>query len=301
MRTARADRSRREHPQVAAVGLEGQDLVHVRRLRRAVVAVVQEADVDADVQASVRSERDAVEAIELLRRGPDHLLLGELGAVPAAPGLELPGDPFLVSEAPLMYSVPLRQVRPPTKPNAALHPRRLAALEHEHATVGRLVVALAASVTFEHGAASERERGRVLSPVANSLTCAPLAPVGGGGPVAATAALAIAPVDTTAAAVIAAVRPHMRCPFFAPFGPRPDPSGASVTQGLQGDERVSPDADRRASPPPDAARRSARSAHRPAPAPAPRRRRTRSRSAHDGRRARNRRQCWPAPSRTRCR
>src|ERR1700750_1801688 len=51
-----------------------------------------QTNVDADVQASVGAEREAVEAVEALGRRVDHLLLADLAAVPTAPGLQLELD-----------------------------------------------------------------------------------------------------------------------------------------------------------------------------------------------------------------
>ena len=85
------------------------------RVGRPVVVAVQQADVDADVEPAVSAEGQAVEALELPRRGVDRLLAGERRTVPAAPlRAAATWGPWPVSEPPLTYSAPLCQARPAT-------------------------------------------------------------------------------------------------------------------------------------------------------------------------------------------
>ncbi len=148
-----------EHLQVLAVGLERQDLVHVRRdRRRPVVVTVQQADIDADVEPSVGTEADAVEALELLRGGIDRLLARERRSVPARPLLQLPTRPLGREHGAADVQRALMPGQPRDENRRSGDQRRRAVLEHEHAPVRR-VRRVGTAVALEYAASAEGERG----------------------------------------------------------------------------------------------------------------------------------------------
>jgi hypothetical protein len=145
--------------------LNDKDVVLGPRGRRPVVVGL--ANVHAHVQATVRAERDAVEAGEVLRPGVDRALLGEVNAVPFAPGQQAGAArdvQRLVVESEAEHH------------RRSAEPHRHAVPEHEHAT-GALVASLPASPSNTLPAPKANDVG-VPTPVATSCTFSPLAAFG---------------------------------------------------------------------------------------------------------------------------
>ncbi len=146
-------------------------------VRRPVVVAVEQAGVDPDVQPSVRAEGEAVEPLELLRGGVDRLLVGEGGAVPAAP---LPQPPLRAlgrdrAAADVQRALVPREAGDELRRSGDQRPR--AVLQHEHAPV-RHLVRFGTAVTLEHVAAAEGERRGGVQAGCHQLN---LMPVGGLG------------------------------------------------------------------------------------------------------------------------
>src|SRR5690348_15312266 len=131
------------------------------------VVLLLQADVDTDVQPTVGAERKAVEAVESLRSRVDHLLLGELGAGPTAPSLQLELEALRADRGAADVQRALAPRQAPDEVRRAVELGRRAALQQEDPAVGRCRARrLRSAVTLEHVAAAEGERRRSGEPPA---------------------------------------------------------------------------------------------------------------------------------------